>query len=63
MKKIVKSEGQEKENEDKANKKDTEKREFNRKLVGGICMVVLTAVGISASVLGGKFDFRSLKSK
>ena len=41
----------------KVNKKDTEKREFNWKLVGGISMAVLTVAGISASVLGGKFDF------
>lgn len=31
---------QEKEIEDKVNKKDTEKREFNWKLVGGISMAV-----------------------
>lgn len=49
---------QEKEIEDKVNKKDTEKREFNWKLVGGISMAVLTVAGISASVLGGKFDFK-----
>lgn len=48
---------QEKEIEDKVNKKDTEKREFNWKLVGGISMAVLIVAGISASVLGGKFDF------
>lgn len=48
---------QEKEIEDKVNKKDTEKREFNWKLMGGISMAVLTVAGISASVLGGKFDF------
>ena len=49
---------QEKEIENKVNKKDTEKREFNWKLVGGISMAVLTVAGISASVLGGKFDFK-----
>ncbi|MBS5882069.1 MAG: hypothetical protein KIC55_06685 [Lachnoanaerobaculum sp.] len=49
---------QEKEIEDKVNKKDTEKREFNWKLVGRISMAVLTVAGISASVLGGKFDFK-----
>ena len=54
---------QEKEIEDKVNKKDTEKREFNWKLVGGISMAFLTVAGISASVLGGKFDFKLPKSK
>lgn len=49
---------QEKEIEDKANKKDTEKRDFNWKLVGGVSMALLTVAGISASVLGGKFDFK-----
>ena len=49
---------QEKEIEDKVNKKDTENREFNWKLVGRISMAVLTVAGISASVLGGKFDFK-----
>lgn len=48
----------EKEIEDKVNKKDTEKREFNWKLIGGISMTVLTIAGISASVLGGKFNFK-----
>lgn len=49
---------QEKEIEDKVNKKDTEKRDFSWKLAGGISMAVLTIAGISASVLGGKFDFK-----
>lgn len=49
---------QEKEIEDKANKKDTEKREFNWKLVGGISFAVAAVAGISAGVLGGKFDFK-----
>ena len=49
---------QEKEIEDKVNKKDTEKREFNWKLVGGISFALMTVAGISASVLGGKFDFK-----
>ena len=44
--------------EDKVNKKDTEKREFNWKLVGGISFALMTVAGISASVLGGKFDFK-----
>lgn len=49
---------QEKEIEDKANKKDTEKRESNWKLVGGISFAVAAVAGISAGVLGGKFDFK-----
>lgn len=54
---------QEKEIEDKASKKDTEKREFNWKLVGRISMALVTVVGISVGVLGGKFDFKLPKSK
>jgi hypothetical protein len=54
---------QEKEVEDKVNKKDTEKREFNWKLVGGISMALVTVAGISAGVLGGKFDFKLPKTK
>ena len=49
---------QEKEIEDKANKKDSEKREFNWKLVSGICFALVAVAGISAGVLGGKFDFK-----
>ena len=49
---------QEKEIEDKANKKDTEKRQFNWKLLGGISFALVTVAGISAGVLGGKFDFK-----
>ena len=45
---------QEKEIEDKVNKKDSEKREFNWKLVGGISFALMTVAGISAGVLGGK---------
>ncbi|MGN0246034.1 MAG: hypothetical protein ACI4DK_08750 [Lachnospiraceae bacterium] len=52
---------QEKEIEDKVNKKDTEKRESNWKLVGGISFALATVVGISAGVLGGKFDFKMPK--
>lgn len=48
---------QQKEIEDKVNKKDSEKREFNWKLVGGISFALMTVAGISAGVLGGKFDF------
>ena len=49
---------QEREIEEKSNKKDSEKREFNWKLVGGISVALVTIAGISASVLGGKFDFK-----
>lgn len=49
---------QEKEIEDKANKKDTEKREYDWKLVSGIGFALVTVVGISAGILGGKFDFK-----
>lgn len=41
-----------------ANEKDTEKREFDWKLVGSISLALVTVVGISAGVLGGKFDFK-----
>lgn len=48
---------QENEIEDKVNKKDSEKREFNWKLVGGISFALMTVAGISAGVLGGKNRF------
>lgn len=54
---------QEREVEDKANKKDSEKREFNWKLAGSISFVLVTVVGISAGILGGKFDFKLPKKK
>lgn len=50
--------GQEKEIEDKVNKKDSEKREFNWKLVGGISIALIMVAGVSAGVLGGKFDLK-----
>lgn len=49
---------QEREIEDKVNKKDTEKREFNWKLVSGISFAIATVAGVSAGVLGGKFDIK-----
>lgn len=49
---------QEQEIEDKAKKKDSEKREFNWKLIGGISAALVAVVGVSAGVLGGKFDFK-----
>lgn len=41
-----------------ADKKDTEKKEFNWKVLGAASLVVLTAVGIGTAALGGKFDFK-----
>ena len=38
--------------------KDSEKREFNWKLVGGISFALMTVAGISAGVLGGKFNLK-----
>ena len=38
--------------------KDTEKKEFNWKVLGAASFVVLTAVGIGTAALGGKFDFK-----
>ena len=39
-------------------KKDTEKKEFNWKVLGAASFVVHTAVGIGTAALGGKFDFK-----
>ena len=49
---------QEKEIEDKVNKKDSEKREFNWKLIGTTSVALVTVIGVTASILGGKFDFK-----
>lgn len=38
--------------------RDSEKREFNWKLVGGISFALMTVAGISAGVLGGKFNLK-----
>ena len=54
---------QEKEIEDNVNKKDSEKREYNWKLIGGICLVLIVATGISASILGGNFNLNLPKKK
>ena len=54
---------QEREVEDKANKKDSEKREFNWTWAGSISFALGTVVGISAGILGGKFDFKLPKKK
>lgn len=48
----------EKELVDEASKKDSEKRAFNWRLVGGISFALVTFVGISAGLLGGKFDLK-----
>ena len=52
---------QEREVEDKANKKDTEKRAFNWKLIEGVCLALIAVAGVTAGVLGGKFDFKMPK--
>ncbi len=49
---------QEQEIEDKVNQKDSEKRDFNWKLIGAISTALVAVVGIGAGVLGGKFDFK-----
>lgn len=41
-----------------ADKKDSEKKEFNWKTLGVASFVVLTALGIGAATLGGKFDIK-----
>ena len=52
---------QEREIEYKVNKKDSEKRQINWKLIGTVSFAIATVVGISASVLGGKVDFKLSK--
>lgn len=49
---------QKKELEERANKKDTERRELNWKLAGTVSLALVAIAGISAGVLGGKFDFK-----
>lgn len=44
--------------EDKVNKKDTEKRMYNWKLVGTIGVTVVAVVGVSAGILGGNFNLK-----
>lgn len=48
---------QEREVEDKVNKKDSEKREFNWNLLKGASVAVIAVAGISASILGGNVNF------
>ena len=45
------------------NEKDPEKREFNWKLVGDISFVLMIVAGISARVLGRKFDLKLSKER
>lgn len=49
---------QEREIEDNVNKKDSEKRVFNWKLVGGISVALIAVVSIGTTVLGGDFDIK-----
>lgn len=44
--------------EDKVNKKDTEKRMYNWKLVGTVGVAVVAVVGVSAGILGGNFNLK-----
>lgn len=41
-----------------AEQKDSEKRMFNWKVIGGASFIVLTAVGIGTAMLGGKFNIK-----
>jgi len=41
-----------------ADKKDSEKRMFNWKVIGTASLLVLTTVGLGTAVLGGKFDIK-----
>ena len=41
--------------------KDSEKRQFNWKLVGAASMVLVTVIGVGAAALGGKVDLKLLK--
>ena len=38
--------------------KDSEKRQFNWKLVGAASMALVTVIGVGAAALGGKVDFK-----
>lgn len=49
--------------ENKVNQKDSEKRVFNWRLISGVSLAVIAVVGISAGVLGGKFDIKLLPKK
>ena len=46
-----------------ADKKDTEKKEFNWKIISAASFVLMTAVGIGTAALGGKFDIKLLKKQ
>ena len=45
------------------NEKDPEKREFNWKFVGDISFALMFVAGISARVLGRKFDLKLSKKR
>lgn len=45
------------------NEKEFEKREFNWKLVGDISFVLMIVAGVSARVLGRKFDLKLSKER
>lgn len=50
--------GQEAVIEASVNKKDAEKRGLNWKFLGTVSLALVSVVGISAGILGGKFDFK-----
>lgn len=50
--------GQETAIEASVNKKDTEKRGLNWKFLGTVSLALVSVVGISAGILGGKFNFK-----
>lgn len=52
--------GQEAVIEASVNKKDAEKRGLNWKFLGTVSLALVSVVGISAGILGGKFDFKLL---
>ena len=49
---------QEQEDVQLADKKDSEKRMFNWKVIGTASTLVLAAIGIGTAMLGGKFDVK-----
>lgn len=46
-----------------ADKKDSEKKAFNWKVIGTGSFIAFTVVGIGAAALGGKVDFKLPKLK
>ena len=57
-KKETESRTQEQEDVQLADKKDSEKRMFNWKVIGTASTLVLAAIGIGTAMLGGKFDVK-----